>query len=100
MLPSANIGKKRALFEPVHGSAPDIAGKGIANPIAAIRCINLLLKYVQERDKAKMVEAAIQMVIDHGVKTPDLGGKATTKEVGDAVVRELRKMMAAPAEDV
>jgi methanogen homoisocitrate dehydrogenase len=100
MLPSANIGTRRALFEPVHGSAPDIAGKGIANPVAAIRCISLLLKYVQERDHAKLLEAAIQHVIESGVKTPDLGGRATTREFGETVLRELQKIMTAPAEDV
>lgn len=101
MLPSANIGVKHALFEPVHGSAPDIAGKGIANPIAAIRCIALMLKYVQERDHAKMVEAAIQTVIKSGVKTPDIGGKSTTIEVGEAVIRELKQMMAnQPSPDI
>ncbi|HWQ66427.1 MAG TPA: isocitrate/isopropylmalate family dehydrogenase [Methanospirillum sp.] len=92
MLPSANIGTKHALFEPVHGSAPDIAGKGIANPIAAIRCISLLLKYVGERDNAKQVETAIQKTLESGMKTVDLGGKAETKEFGDAVIRELVKM--------
>jgi len=100
MLPSANIGKGHALFEPVHGSAPDIAGKGIANPIAAIRCISLLLKYVQERENAKMVEAAIQKVLADGVKTPDLGGKAGTKEVGDAVIREIVRMRKIPGPDL
>lgn len=100
MLPSANIGTKHALFEPVHGSAPDIAGKGIANPIAAIRCISLLLKYVQERDHARMVEAAIQKVLESGVKTPDIGGKAGTKEVGEAIVRELLRMKAIPVKDI
>lgn len=100
MLPSANIGISHALFEPVHGSAPDIAGRGIANPIAAIRCISLLLKYVQERDHARMVENAIQKVLSLGVKTPDIGGKAGTKDVGDAVVRELQRMMGEPLADV
>jgi len=100
MLPSANIGTKRALFEPVHGSAPDIAGKGIANPVAAIRCVGLLLKYVQEREKAKMVEAAIQKVLESGVKTPDLGGNASTRDVGQAVIQELRRMLNQPPTDV
>lgn len=100
MLPSANIGHDHALFEPVHGSAPDIAGKGIANPIAAIRCISMLLKYVQERDQARMVEAAIQNVLQKGIKTPDIGGKAGTKEVGDAIIGELLRMRNTPATDV
>lgn len=89
MLPSANIGHHQALFEPVHGSAPDIAGKGIANPIAAIRCISLLLKYVGERPLALKVEEAIQMTLAEGVKTPDLGGTASTDDVGRAVVSHL-----------
>ncbi|HWQ63069.1 MAG TPA: isocitrate/isopropylmalate dehydrogenase family protein [Methanospirillum sp.] len=100
MLPSANIGKDHALFEPVHGSAPDIAGKGIANPIAAIRCISLLLKYAQERENAKIVEAAIQKVLADGVKTPDLGGKAGTKEVGEAVIKEIIRIREIPEPDL
>ncbi|PWR71439.1 isocitrate/isopropylmalate dehydrogenase family protein [Methanospirillum lacunae] len=100
MLPSANIGKDHALFEPVHGSAPDIAGKGIANPIAAIRCISLLLKYAQERENAKIVEAAIQKVLADGIKTPDLGGKAGTKEVGEAVIKEIIRMREIPGPDL
>jgi methanogen homoisocitrate dehydrogenase len=100
MLPSANIGKNRALFEPVHGSAPDIAGKGIANPVAAIRCISLLLKYKQERDCARQVEAAIQKVIESGIKTPDLGGRASTLDFGEAVVRELKEIRKEKREDI
>jgi methanogen homoisocitrate dehydrogenase len=100
MLPSANIGKGHALFEPVHGSAPDIAGKGIANPIAAIRCVSMLLKYVQERDNAKMVEAAIQKVLVNGIKTPDIGGKAGTKEVAEAVVGEIIRMQSKTPPDL
>ncbi|MDD1723970.1 MAG: NAD-dependent isocitrate dehydrogenase [Methanospirillum sp.] len=89
MLPSANIGRHLALFEPVHGSAPDIAGKGIANPVAAIRCVALLLKYAGERENARIVEEAIQAVLKDGIKTPDLGGDATTERVGKAVLKEL-----------
>ena len=100
MLPSANIGKEHALFEPVHGSAPDIAGKGVANPIAAIRCISLLLKYVQERDQAKLVEAAIQKVMATGLKTPDIGGKAGTKEVAKAVIKEIIRMRSTSPDDL
>ncbi|PWR72400.1 isocitrate/isopropylmalate dehydrogenase family protein [Methanospirillum stamsii] len=89
MLPSANIGRHQALFEPVHGSAPDITGKGIANPIAAIRCVSLLLKYVGERPLAIEVERAIQKTIAAGIKTPDLGGTATTDEVGREILKNL-----------
>ncbi len=89
MLPSANIGRHQALFEPVHGSAPDIAGKGIANPIAAIRCVSLLLKYVGEKPYALEVERAIQKTLFDGIKTPDLGGTASTMDVGNAVLDNL-----------
>ncbi|WP_373839264.1 isocitrate/isopropylmalate dehydrogenase family protein [Methanospirillum sp.] len=89
MLPSANLGRHQALFEPVHGSAPDIAGKGIANPIAAIRCVSLLFKYVGEKSYAIEVEKAIQKTIYDGIKTPDLGGTATTGEVGQAILQNL-----------
>ena len=89
MLPSANLGRHQALFEPVHGSAPDIAGKGIANPIAAIRCVSLLLKYVGEKPFAIEVEKAIQKTLADGIKTPDLGGTATTSEVGRAILQNL-----------
>ncbi|NLV28269.1 MAG: NAD-dependent isocitrate dehydrogenase [Methanomicrobiales archaeon] len=89
MLPSANIGKSQALFEPVHGSAPDIAGKGVANPIAAIRCVSLLLKYNGEKPLATEIERAIQKTITDGIKTPDLGGTASTEEVGRAVLQNL-----------
>lgn len=90
MLPSANIGRHQALFEPVHGSAPDISGKGIANPIAAIRCVSLLLKYVGEKPHAVEVEQAIQKTISDGVKTPDLGGTSKTEEVGRMILQNLK----------
>ncbi|GAA5263083.1 isocitrate/isopropylmalate dehydrogenase family protein [Methanocalculus sp. MC3] len=89
MLPSANIGDRYALFEPVHGSAPDIAGKGIANPVAAIRSGAMLLEYLGFRDDAGHIEAALQAVIGRGIKTPDLGGTATTESFGEAVKAEL-----------
>ncbi|MCQ1539254.1 isocitrate/isopropylmalate dehydrogenase family protein [Methanocalculus taiwanensis] len=89
MLPSANIGDRYALFEPVHGSAPDIAGQGIANPVAAIRSGAMLLEYLGHKDDAIRIEAAIQTVIKRGIKTPDLGGMATTQSFGEAVKAEL-----------
>ncbi len=100
MLPSANIGRHQALFEPVHGSAPDIAGKGLANPIAAIRCVSLLLKYVGEKPSAIEVEKAIQKTIADGIKTPDLGGTATTEEVGRAVLSHLASSKKAEGPDL
>jgi len=83
MAPSANIHPgKWALFEPVHGSAPDIAGAGTANPMAAIRCAGLALDYVGEKTAAAAVERAVSAAIGEGVMTPDLGGSSSTEEVG------------------
>ncbi|MBP2029972.1 methanogen homoisocitrate dehydrogenase [Methanohalophilus levihalophilus] len=81
LVPSANIGKNQAFFEPVHGSAPDIAGQGIANPIAAILSVKMLLNWMGEDEAAGKVEMAVEKAISNGVKTPDLGGKATTQEL-------------------
>jgi methanogen homoisocitrate dehydrogenase len=89
MLPSANIGERHALFEPVHGSAPDIAGHGVANPVAALRSAALLLRYAGDISGSDAVEQAIQRVFSKGTRTRDLGGSAGTKEFGDAVIREL-----------
>ncbi len=89
MLPSANIGERHALFEPVHGSAPDIAGKNIANPIAAIRSAAMLLRHAGDSGHAAAIEAAVRTAVAKGIATPDLGGTAGTREFGDAVIREL-----------
>jgi methanogen homoisocitrate dehydrogenase len=91
MVPSANIGDRHALFEPVHGSAPDIAGKNIANPIAAIRSAAMLLDYVGDKEGARRVEVAIGQTCDSGCRTRDLGGSAGTREFGDAVVKRLSR---------
>jgi isocitrate/isopropylmalate dehydrogenase len=88
--PSANIGASAAVFEPVHGSAPDIAGKGIANPIGAILSAALMLDYLQMSDAAQRVRNAVNAVVRAGVLTPDLGGTAMTREVVEAVVRGIR----------
>jgi methanogen homoisocitrate dehydrogenase len=90
LVPSANIGDKYALFEPVHGSAPDIAGKNIANPIAAIRSAAMLMEHLGDAAGAVRVEQAIENVLAAGVKTRDLGGMAGTKEFGEAVVARLK----------
>ena len=79
-----------ALFEPVHGSAPDIAGKGIANPLAAIGCAALILGYLGEDAAAAAIDECILASIEAGVTTPDLGGAATTREVGQWMVDRLR----------
>ena len=77
------------MFEPVHGSAPDIAGKGIANPIAAIWTAALMLEHLGLAEEAARVMRAIEATTAAGIVTPDLGGTATTREVGDAVLAAL-----------
>jgi len=90
LVPSANIGDRYALFEPVHGSAPDIAGKNIANPIAAIRSAGMLLEYLGDAPGAARIDTAVHRVVaQHGICTGDLGGTAGTTEFGAAVLREL-----------
>ena len=86
--PSANINPERdypSLFEPVHGSAPDIAGKGIANPIGQIWCGAMMLDHLGHPDAAAAVMRGIEHVLAAGPRTPDLGGSATTTELGRAV---------------
>ncbi len=89
LLPSANIGPENALFEPVHGTAPDIAGEGIANPAATILSAALLLDHLGHAETATRVRAAVETVLAEGPTTPDLGGTATTDDVTDAVVAQL-----------
>src|SRR6476620_7127053 len=88
--PSANINPARlfpSLFEPVHGSAPDIAGRGIANPIGQIWCASMMLEHLGEPDAAAAVLAAVETVLARGGDslTPDMGGTATTETLGNAV---------------
>ena len=82
---SANIGEKYALFEPVHGSAPDIAGKGLANPIAAILSLAMMLKWYGKTKESDAVHDAVAHVTAAGITTPDLGGRCSTMKVADAV---------------
>ncbi len=90
LVPGANIGDSFAVFEAVHGSAPDIAGKGIANPTALLFSSVLMLRHLGENDAADRLLKAIFAVLKRGeVRTPDLGGKASTKEYADALVKEL-----------
>jgi methanogen homoisocitrate dehydrogenase len=86
LVPSANIGARHALFEPVHGSAPDIAGKNIANPIAALRSAAMLCSYIGDQDGSERIERAIQKTLLAGVKTRDLGGNAGTREFGERIM--------------
>jgi len=87
--PSANVGDRYALFEPVHGSAPDIAGKGIANPIAAVLSAKMLLEWSGHGEEAKKVQEAVEKTIASGVRTPDIGGKHSTRDVGRSLLKHL-----------
>ncbi len=91
--PSANINPERefpSMFEPVHGSAPDIAGKGIANPIATFWTASMMLEHFEEHEAAQALMRAVEAVTASGeCSTPDLGGTATTSDVTDAVIASL-----------
>ena len=87
LAPSATLGDKVAIFAPVHGSAPDIAGRGIANPMAAILAGAMLLQHLGETAAAARLTAGVDAAIRAGIITPDLGGRATTAEVAAAVTR-------------
>jgi isocitrate dehydrogenase (NAD+) len=90
LIPGANIGWEYALFEPVHGSAPDIAGRGIANPIAMILSGAMMLRHLGEQSAASAVEAAVDSVLRGGTaRTGDLGGSSSTEEVTEAIVAAL-----------
>ena len=90
LIPSANIGEDGALFEPVHGSAPDIAGQGKANPIAMMLSAIMMLRYIGENEAADRFDAAILKVLnDADILTADLGGNASTMEVAQAVKNNL-----------
>lgn len=90
--PSANLNPERkfpSMFEPVHGSAPDIAGQGIANPIGQIWAGSMMLQHLGQPEAAASVMRAIELVLAQGPRTPDLGGRATTQEVGSAILAAL-----------
>lgn len=90
VVPGANIGEEYAVFEAVHGSAPDIAGKGIANPLALLLSALLMLEHIGEHELANRIRQATHRVLETGgVRTRDLGGKASTKEFTEAIIREL-----------
>lgn len=97
LLPSASLsgipdGKSKCngIYEPIHGSAPDISGKGIVNPVGTILSVAMLLRYSLNLGKeADAVEAAVKKAIDGGARTKDLGGEVGTKDMGDAIVKEL-----------
>lgn len=89
LLPSANVGPERALFEPVHGTAPDIAGRGVANPAATILSVAMLLEYLDYPTQAQSVRSAVEQVLETGPRTPDLGGDASTTDVAEAVIERV-----------
>jgi len=90
MAPCAELGDKHALFQPAHGSAPDIAGQGIANPLAAILSFEMALRWsLGEEAKANQLFAAVKDALDAGARTPDIGGKLSTRQMGDEVLKRL-----------
>jgi 3-isopropylmalate dehydrogenase len=89
LLPSANVGPERGLFEPVHGTAPDIAGEGIANPAATVLSAAMLLEFLDYEADGRRVRDAVEDVLADGPRTPDLGGDATTGEVAGAILSRL-----------
>lgn len=94
--PAANLnlnGKYPSMFEPVHGSAPDIYGKGIANPVGQIWTAKMMLDHLGESEAGEILLKGIEEVSASGIKTPDIGGKATTKEVTDAIIFRLKQFV-------
>ncbi len=90
LAPGANIGTRAAIFEAVHGSAPDIAGKGVANPSAQMLAAAMMLDHLGELDAASRLRRAVEeVIVKDGLRTRDLGGSASTKEFGDAVARRV-----------
>lgn len=91
LLPSASLGDGPGLYEPIHGSAPDIAGKGIANPLGTIASVAMMLRSsLGLPEEAARVDRAIDQVLAEGHRTPDLGGQVTTRQMGDHVCRALQ----------
>ena len=91
MIPGANIGKDYAVFEAVHGSAPDIAGKNIANPTAIIQSSVMMLRYIGDQQAAQKIEDALVKVFEKGENlTCDLGGSATTDEFTNEILKYIK----------
>lgn len=88
---SANLGDHAAIFEPVHGSAPDIAGRGIANPLAAVTAAAMLLEHLSESERARRVRVAVDQALRNGIWTPDLGGTATTTDVTNYLINDINQ---------
>lgn len=99
MASSANLGDHQALFEPVHGAAPDIAGRGLANPLAALGCVVMLLAWAERRglcagQQSAMLRSVLSATVRHGPHTPDMGGNATTNDVVAATLARLQQRLA------
>ena len=91
MVPAANIGVDAAIFEAVHGSAPDLAGKGVANPLALLLAAAMMLDHVDRNDLAQGLRKAINQTLNEDkVRTGDLGGTASTREFAQAIVGRLK----------
>jgi 3-isopropylmalate dehydrogenase len=99
LAPSAEVGDRYGLFQPIHGSAPDIAGKGIVNPIAAILSAAMMFEWLGDKHQdpealvtGEKIHRAVELVLAKGkIRTPDLGGKNTTREMGDAIAAKAAK---------
>ena len=91
MLPSASLGESGVgLYEPIHGSAPDIAGKGIANPVGTILSTAMMLRHSFKLEaEANAVEKAVHQAITDGARTADIGGKLTTRQMTDEIITRL-----------
>jgi len=89
LVPGANVGDYFYLAEPVHGSAPDIQGKGIANPIGAIRSAVMLLNHLGYTAEAERISHAIIQTLKRGILTPDLGGYHTTKDITHSIIKQI-----------
>jgi tartrate dehydrogenase/decarboxylase/D-malate dehydrogenase len=92
LAPSANLNPEReypSMFEPVHGSAPDIAGQGIANPVAAILSGAMMLEWLKQKAAAECIRQAVETTLSQGVGTPDLGGESNTRQMTDRIIQNL-----------
>jgi 3-isopropylmalate dehydrogenase len=96
LLPSASLGGRVGLFEPVHGSAPDLAGQGVANPLAAILSGAMLLDALGEGAAATAIRQSVDALLVDGPLTPDLGGTASTSDVGAAVADGIASLTLTP----